>query len=112
MGVERPPHPAITHVWRTLPHQRGVMVNPFRDLRHGAHAVIGSAWELVRGAPAFSLTTFAAQPTRHLVVATTAPPVIGMGAALLSAPVAPLATTFDEFTHQPISWHIRAYMRV
>ena len=73
---------------------------------------IDYARELVRGAPAFSLTTFAAQPTRHLVVATTAPPVIGMGAALLSAPVAPLATTFDEFTHQQMSWHIRAYMHV
>ncbi len=32
MGVERPPCPAISHVWRTLSHLRGVMVNPFDDL--------------------------------------------------------------------------------
>ena len=63
------------------------------------------ARELVRGAPAFSLTTFAAQPTWRSMGATAAPVVIamvGMEASLLSAPTAPMASPFVEENHQQV----------
>ncbi len=62
-----------------------------------------TARELPRGAPVFPLTAVAAQPTRHEVCAIGAPTVIRMGASLLVAPIAPLATPFDEVNHQRFS---------
>ncbi len=58
--------------------------------------------ELILGAPAISLTTFAAQPTPQLLGAATAPAGTGMGVSPLSTPIAPIATPFDEENHQQI----------
>ena len=58
--------------------------------------------ELVRGAPAFSMTTFAVQPTPQLLGAAIAPAGTGMGVSPFSTPIAPMATPFDEENHQQI----------
>ncbi len=58
--------------------------------------------ELVRGAPAFSMTTFAVQPTLQLLGAAIAPAGTGMGVSPFSTPIAPMATPFDEENHQQI----------
>ena len=54
--------------------------------------------ELSCFAPTFSLTAVATQPTRHLIGAAITPAVIGMGASLLSTPIA--ASSFDEVRHR------------
>ena len=96
------------------------MGDGFRYLRHGLlrriyhactdvslaqKAISVERWsggELPCRAPVFSLTAVGAQPTRRLIGAANAPAALGRGAPLLVAPVASLATPFDEINHRQI----------